>query len=400
MKNIYKIIAVLAAAAAASACVKDWKESRTGLSLSLNPDQTYVTKADVALEGPDKNAFDVRIRKNTGEYDKSAKYGELPAMIELSEGKYTVEVSSPDKKPVAWNQPIYAVSQEFTILDGSVTDLKLVCPIQNMKVTVTLSENMINELDYYEVIVENKDGMLVWKETEIKAGNAGFFSVNPLKVTVRGRRKLDGTQAVKELKIAEVAARDHHKLMIDAKLTGQAKPMELVIDNTLVDKPLDVVIPGFDEVVDGGETPGGGGSPVDPVAAPTLEWPANPDFTPLDITDDMNVELIVKVPGKIQSFIVRVSENFQSAIEMVASHPYLDLINDRKAIENLGSKLPAGDQLKGRTEVNFPLSALIPLISTVGNPGEDYLFTLEVGDEAGNQLSQTLTFHLPAAPAA
>ena len=80
---------------------------------------------------------------------------------------------------------------------------------------------------------------------------------------------------------------------------------------------------------------------------------------------------------------------------LVPGAEYLDLIGDEVAKEALGSLLPVGDQLLGQTEVMFSLSQLVPLIAAVGNPGEDYVFTLEVTDEKGQKLVQDVTFYNP-----
>ena len=338
MNKILKNFAVLAVLTAVSAsCTKEWVNSRTGLMLTVTPDNTYVTKASGSngIPAVDVNNFEVHIKKTTGEYDKTCTYGELASMIELSEGKYTIDVLSPDRALVAWDQPIYAGSEEFEIVDGTVTTLNLKCTIQNMKVSVELSQNLLKELEYYEIRVENEDGYLLWKEAEVLAGKTGFFSVKPLQIRVVGRRAMDQSMAEKEIKINSVAPRDHHKLMLDAKLTGQGHVNGLQIDGTLNDKPIDVIVPGFDDVVPGGDTPGGDGGQEPEVPQkdlPTLEWPANPTFERTQLQEVMSVDLVVKAPGKIKSFVVRVSENFQPAISMIASNPYLDLINDQKAI--------------------------------------------------------------------
>ena len=403
MNKIFKIFAALAVVTAVSAsCNKESVRNKTGLMLSVTPDNTYVTKASTTAESAvDVNTFEVHIKKTTGEYDKTCTYGELASLIELSEGNYTIDVQSPDREAVAWDQPIYAASEQFKIMDGSVTNLNIKCTIQNMKVSVELSQNLRTELEYYEIRVENEDGFLIWKQEEVEAGKTGFFSVKPLKIKVVGRRAMDHSVAEKDLKVDHVAPRDHHILKLDAKLTGQGTVEGLVIDGTLNDKPIDVVVPGFEDVVPGGDTPGGDGGQEPEVPQkdlPTLEWPANPNFDRTQLQEVMNVDLVVKVPGKIKTFVVEVSENFQSAISMIASHPYLDLINDQVAITNLkevAPDLPTAERLFGKTQVDFPLSGLMPLLNGVGTPGEDYVFTLKVGDEAGNKLEKSLTFYKP-----
>jgi hypothetical protein len=80
---------------------------------------------------------------------------------------------------------------------------------------------------------------------------------------------------------------------------------------------------------------------------------------------------------------------------LVAGIECLDLINHQPTIEALGTMLPVGDQLYGQTEVQFSLSKLVPLIATVGNQGEDYIFTLEVTDELDRTLVKDVPFYNP-----
>ena len=115
----------------------------------------------------------------------------------------------------------------------------------------------------------------------------------------------------------------------------------------------------------------------------------------------MDADLVVKAPGVIRDFIVTVSENFKPAIAAIASEDGsvtdMDLINNQYLITMLSEvapSLPTGNSLKGQTVVDFPLSALVPMIAGVGNSGEDYIFTLHVTDELGQTLVKSLTFHL------
>ena len=131
-------------------------------------------------------------------------------------------------------------------------------------------------------------------------------------------------------------------------------------------------------------------------AAPSVVWEANPDFQKLDIAAGMNVELTIFAPAKIKGFIVHISENFLPAIQLlVPGAEYLDLIGHEETMAALGSMLPVGEQLLGQTEVLFSLSKLVPLIASVGNPGEDYVFTLEVTDELDQKLVKTVEFYNP-----
>ena len=128
-----------------------------------------------------------------------------------------------------------------------------------------------------------------------------------------------------------------------------------------------------------------------------MVWAANPDFETVTIAEEMDVNIVVKAPGKIKEFKVTVSENFAEMVgAMGAVDGEMDLINNETIIGNLEDMLPTGDQLLNQTEVNFSLSGLVPLIGAVGNPGEDYTFTLYVQDALGQSLTKVCKFYNPA----
>ena len=416
-KLIY--IAMAAATMLFAGCKEELvEETPTGLQLKISAEGTYVDKVVKSSSSVNVNEFIVTIEKKDGKFAKTWTYAELPSLVELSSGEYNVTVTSPDTEAVAWEQPSYAATKDFAIVNGVVTPVDMVCTLQNMKNSVYCSEHFMNQLTNFEVKIANEDGYLVWTAEEVgvysetdgvktitkEPSKRAYFSVKELAINVDGYRELDGTTANLTYEIKNVAARDHHIIYLDAYVTGQAS-MTLSIDATVNDKNVDLLVPGInpgdsnidDDIEVGWGEPDGDQPVIDPTStAPYMEWPENPNFETMDIVGEMSVELMVYAPEKIKGFIVRVSENFIPAIQMlVPGAEYLDLIGDPAAIEALGTMLPVGDQLLGQTEVTFSLSKLVPLIASVGNQGEDYVFTLEVTDEKDQVLVQSVTFYNP-----
>lgn len=412
MKKI--LFAMSAAAVMFAGCKKtEITTSEAGLGsvrFSISSDNAeYVTKAE--LPQVDANTFKVKITgKDNGYSQEWASVSEMPGVLELVSGNYTVTATSPDAKPVAWDQPVYGGSQDFTVMVGKVSNVNLKCSITNMMVTINPTEDFLNELTGWNVTVTSEDGHLTWNRTEYDEGKAAFFDVAPLNVLVKGER-FDGTEVIQQtLIIDEVAAKDHHIINLDAKVTGSIEEggLHLTVDNTVNDRNENITIPGLEEIPveddpdteePGGET-GDEEHPATP-AAPTLEWPSNSTFDKMEIGEDMDVNLIIKAPGKIKSVIVRFSDNFTAAISIITigNVDYLDLVNVNiipDMVESLkAGGLTMGDDLLGQTQVEMSLSQLVPLISQVGVPGDDYVFTLHVEDELGQTLDKSLTFHNP-----
>lgn len=347
----------------------------------------------------DINEFEVTINSSTGSYTKSFLYKDVPSMLELSAGSYTVSAHSPNISGgmAAWNSPEYAGSKTFDVAVGKISTVELVCTLSNMKVSINCSDKFLNELSDFVITVSQESSSLTWRRQEVIDSKAGYFPVAPLTVFVSGTRAIDNSTATVTFKITDVAAKDHHVINIDATTTGSSQ-FQLSVDTGTNDKDVEITVPGFDQnPVPDPEEPE---IPENPgtAEAPSIEWAANPNFDTIEITDEMDVNLVVKAPGKIKQFKVTVSDNFTEMVGMMgAENGVMDLINNTTLIENLGGMLPTGNELLNQTEVNFSLSQLVPLISQVGTAGEDYSFTLDVEDALGQTLSKACIFHNPAA---
>ena len=384
------------------------------VSFSISSDNSeYVTKAE--LPQVDVNTFKVKITgKDNGYSEEWASVSEMPGVLELVSGNYTVTATSPDAKPVAWDQPVYGGSQDFTVMVGKVSNVNLKCSITNMMVTINPTDDFLNELTGWNVTVTSEDGHLTWNRTEYDEGKAAFFDVAPLNVLVKGER-FDGTEVIQQtLIIDEVAAKDHHIINLDAKVTGSIEEggLHLTVDNTVNDRNENINIPGLEEipVEDEPDTEEPGGETGDeedpqPSTAPVMEWASNPTFETMPISSDMDVVINISAQEKIKAFVVKVespSAEFLATVSAMVSpenahldenYVNLDLINDATAIAMLSSLMPTGDALKGQTSVDFSLSELVPMINGFSPAsGSIHTFTLSVTDEKDQTLSKPVSF--------
>lgn len=403
MKKIFYTI--LACASIFAGCRETVLTGDTG-TLLLNvecsdecSDKNINVKSDAPLFELDD--FEITINSASGAYARSFLYKDVPSMLELAAGSYTISASSPliSGGKAAWDAPEYACEKKVEIFVGKILDIDLNCTLSNMKVSIDCSDKFLNELSDFEITVSEKNSSLTWLRDEVIAMRSGYFPVAPLTVFIKGTRSLDNSTATLSFNIDNVAPKDHHVIHIDATTTGNAT-FQLTVDTSTNDRDVDVLVPGFDENPLPDEPVDPGTDPENPEAeAPSITWAANHDFAVMDIEDGMDVNLVVKAPGKIKSFVVTVSENFAKWVNMMgAVNGVMDLINNQDLINNLAGMMPAGDQLLNQTEVNFSLSSLVPLIAKdgVGVPGEDYTFTLDVEDALGQTLTKVCTFHNPA----
>lgn len=435
MKKIF--FSIIAAAAVFTGCNTELIEQKGSGSLAidlscksdLNEVETKATDEEII------NGLSIDINRP---YDNwSVKYSPFSSIrgkvVELGSGDYVLTASSPAKEHAAFDQPIYEGTKNFKINTGQVTTVDVICAISNVKVTVNLSSNFVEELAHYTVTVTNGRGTLMWNKTAqdddfkpvaidgttyYTGDKAGWFTAAPLTVTIDGHRAIDNTSASASLLIDGVNPADHHILNIDAEVTGELG-VNITISHDVNEINQNVVVPGFDEIPVPGDDPstggddntgdddngndntGGddntGGSVEQPVA--TIVWEANPTYAEMPINADMNADMVITVPGKIAEFEVTVdSPQLTAAIEGLTSDgsSKMNLITDEGLIAFLAEAapaLPTGTNLSGMTQVDFFLTDFINMISMFGPAsGDRHNFTLDIVDEAGKTFSKTLTF--------
>ena len=350
-------------------------------------------------------------------------------MITLGSGDYTITAHSPAFADAAWDLPHYSATQNFSIKAGEVTPISLVCELTNVKVTIVLSEGFKQELSTYDVVVSNGKGKLTWQKNEsvndFASEKAGYFSVAPLEVIVNGHRAIDNTAASTTISIANVVAKNHHIINIDAKVTGQLggdsdgdgvpdNGIVITVDPTVNQKDENVFVDGLEEIPVPGDQEDDEEEdeeePVTPPSAdpnlPTLSWPGNtnPSITdPVTIDASLDADMIIHAPYGITEFKVYVeSEKLAPMVSSMITNKELengiavmDMIGDPTTVENVkGLELPSGDELLGvTTPVNFRLTGLVALIPSLADDGESlHYFTLYLKDAKDNVLEQRLAF--------
>lgn len=178
------------------------------LSIEVACQHGDATKAsDVNIED-----FDIVI---SGPSELSCRCADLPAIVGLEPGTYTVTVTSPETEPAAFNQPIYGSEVSLDIEAGVTSSTKLLCTMTNMKVTIDPSESFLSQVKSYTVTVSNGYGELVWNHSDIEERLAGFFTVAPLTVSLEGV-SIDDTELHYDGLISDVESSDHHIITFDS----------------------------------------------------------------------------------------------------------------------------------------------------------------------------------------
>ena len=372
-----------------------------GLPSELNQDKLLA-----ALELTIKNSEDANLKQTYKYLDIVNK------PVELSTGKYTVSAVSTDAKDAAWDQPLFAGSTDFAVVANAVSPVNLTCSMTNAVVSIKCSDTFKTEVNDYNIKVSDAKGnFLTWTKDNI--AEDGYFTAKELTVTIEGKRSLDNSTATVTGTIQNIQAKDHITLNIDARVTGQVQQIVVTVETKVNDKPVDIFVDGFEEIEipdpsqpDPTPTPDPEEPEVDP-NAPSLVWESNPTFEEREIQDKMDVEIVIKAPKAIKGFKVKVEspalfgilvgnvglpENIDRENKILT----LDLIGDEKVVKEF-TMFPTGDKVKGKTEVLFSLSTLVPMIKNFSpEPGSHHVFTLNLEDGAGNTLTQAVSFICPS----
>ena len=424
MKKI--LLTILAVAAVMTSCKKEvFPERPSGkgtLTLSLGCEKGEYIEVKSATE-VDKSNFNITIYKledergQASDWSKSWVYSEFPEAVELAPGKFKITAASPETRTVAWDAPKYYGETEFTIVEDVITPVELECTLSNMKVSVKLTDNFIGELSEYVISVTGDYASgresLEWTQADFTQGNQstkdGYFDVAKLTVKITGKRAVDGTSPIPvTYEIKDGQARDHHILNIDAVVTGTANVLSLSVSDAVNERNEDIAFGGVPEipVPDEDEDNTGEQKPEKPY----MDWATNPSFATVNISDVMSgkadANLVIYAAGGIKVLNVWVSENFQEIIDGLTGTDAdgnklhcLDLVNDTTLKSNLVmfgvTSLPMLEQVKDQTSVPFPLTDLVTLIRSTAFPEGDYVFTLQLEDNANQKYEVSLTFYNP-----
>ncbi len=417
------IITIFAAAAVLAGCKETSVEGSKGVFVlksvtadaSLNDVQvdTKAMPSDLA----DVSSFVVTVESNLesgGSQTYNYKDIEDQA-IELPTGSYRVTASSPAGKTAAWDQPLFSGSQNFTVVAGATSPVNVRCSLSNAVVSVKCSDTFKTQLQSFNIKVSATDNdFLTWGKTgsessdelENELSKDGYFSASELYVQIDGERDIDGSSAALTYVVKNVHPKDHIILNLDARVTGQVQQISLSVDGTVNDRTENITVGGFEEIpipdpVDPTDPtdPTDPSEPTDPSkpAKPSLVWEANPTFATMELKSEMSVEMTVNVPGKVKDFLVDVKSDcaeFEGVIKsMTGDGLTMDLVNNSSLSQLNSLGIPTGDKVKGLEVVPFNLSNLLPMILLYSPEVNSYhTFTLTVTDEAGQTLTQALTF--------
>lgn len=362
------------------------------------PAEVSVTRAN-----PDVANFIVEIfdQSTTSVFKKT--YGELNQMepLPLPVGSYHMEVRSEETIPdYDWEHPVYGASYDFKIAKAETTQIgEVVCMLQNIKVTVACSADLLEMLSETTVSTVSLGNNRV--EFARGENRAAYFkplaTVNTLNFDLEGTfadtggpvkfsKKVEGVKAGQWRKITLVIEyADKGDVRFDIKVDGFVQDDEVVVNGT--DNLWEPLLE----------------DPEDPTA-PALSWPGHDMTQPFRLTDAMfdangnctePFAFDLAAPNGIESLRVTIgstSSRFMASLAAINIPTAFDLCtldpSTPAAIILKGFGFPVGSELKGQQAKRFDIAGQMKALYEFDGT---HTFTFEMTDAKNMTGSATLT---------
>lgn len=422
MKNIFLIcLTLMTVLFTFSACHSEKMETGTTdvtgqlslASMKMEVDLKVDTVYPQSRAGVDVSNFLLTIKNSQGEQVEQYTYSEMPEIISLPVGTYTVVASSAEAATNGFDVPFYTGSTEqFTIKENELTEVSaLTCRLANVMISVEYDEEL-RKLMGEDVVTTVKigDNSLDIPSSETrKAYLIAPASAGSMDITLKGT--IDGESVTEVKRVENVQAGQYNiiKYVLSPVDDGNNSMggnvnIAINIDSSMTSSDETVGVnpgeePGIDDFpTDGGEEPGdgdgdGGDESGSDQNMPTIEGtsfnkvPFDIDNDRLTISGAAELQVTIGAPNGIANLFVEIiSETLDvSEVGLPKSFDLAYPGENSDALSGLG--FPVGDKVIGQTEVLFDISNFTILLPTFkGN----HDFKIRVVDSKGLEETKTL----------
>lgn len=428
MKNIFLIcLTLMAVLFTFSACHSEKMETGTTdvtgqlslASMKMEVDLKVDTVYPQSRAGVDVSNFLLTIKNSQGEQVEQYTYSEMPEIISLPVGTYTVVASSAEAATNGFDVPFYTGSTEqFTIKENELTEVSaLTCRLANVMISVEYDEEL-RKLMGEDVVTTVKigDNSLDIPSSETrKAYLIALASVSPMDITLKGT--IDGESVTEVNRVEKVQAGQYNIIKYTLSpvddgnnSVGGNLNIAINVDSSMTSSDETVGVnpgeePGIDDFpTDGGEEPGGGDGDSDGDGEGGITSDINITGKKLGdssfdidqtqtITGATTLIVGIEAPAGIQNLKVTISSDNADFESIGASFGTFDLANpgDKESmIAELG--LPYGTAVKDKTELDFDISTFTSLLIPFDGT---HTFKITVTDNQGKTESKSLVINVP-----
>ncbi len=348
---------------------------------------------EVKRSGNDSSTIDLSdyiiniVDRQTQAVVNTWKYREMPEIVTLNVGEYTLDVKSHNLEPAQWDTPYYWGSKNFSIRKNEITDLGVIaCSLSNVMVSVKYSDALYQALgeDVKVTVSIGETGTLDYTRDETRIG---YFELPAMSSTIVAEfsGSVNGKYTTLRRVFAEIAVGQHHVITFSLN-SGSVNP-SIIIDADISYEDILIDIPGTEDP-EQGERPEENNAPT--ITSETLDL-ENANI----ITESIIAKVDINAPLGVKNFVVDIiSEQLtKDVLQGVALDSTFDLAYPGDLTESLtGLGFPTGDAVINQTYLAFDITDFMQLL--VFFPGQ-HQFRLTITDMGGNIISKTITFLAP-----
>ena len=375
--------------------------------------------------GVDVSNFLLTIKNSQGEQVEQYTYSEMPEIISLPVGTYTVVASSAEAATNGFDVPFYTGSTEqFTIKENELTEVSaLTCRLANVMISVEYDEEL-RKLMGEDVVTTVKigDNSLDIPSSETrKAYLIAPASAGSMDITLKGT--IDGESVTEVKRVDNVQAGQYNiiKYVLNSvddgtnSNVGGNLNIAINIDSSMTSSDETVGVnpgeePGIDDFpTDGGEEPGDGdgdsdgdgeGGITSDISITGKDLGESPFFD-IDqtqtITGATTLIVGIEAPAGIQNLKVAISSDNEEFNGIGEGLGEFDLAHSDSMNEDAQAMLPIlglpiDDAVLNQTNLDFNISKFTSMLA--GFKGT-HTFKITVTDNQGKTESKSLVINVP-----
>lgn len=409
MNKILKYTIFALAALIMAACGKEDPfppSSETGELSTKKMIVKIENEENVVRSAIDVSTFLVDIYRD-GNIVESYVYADMPEVVTLPVGVYTVKVRSGEVQPVAWDAPYFEGEQQFEVKAREITEVStVVCRLANVRVSIFYDDALREALsdDTKVTVVMGENASIDFAKDETRSAYFAYVpGSNSMVATFSGTVYNGKYEQLKAY--TDVAPGNHYKItytfhgLVVPGDEGGISFTGVSVDCNVVEESLTFNVDVDDPTIEGGDRPSEGGGEVDPPTPPTgdgpkVEIPEGSDIvfdSEMIPTEGKSYKLLITSETGFTDFKVDIvspylTEEFLSGVGLTT---HLDLVNPGAFAEGLnGLGLPVN--VGGSKSEMFDISGLAPLLNL--DPDEHvHEFIVTVKDASGTT-TRTLKF--------
>ena len=379
------------------------KLSSMKIGVDMDVDVVYLESR--AESGVDLSNYIVTIYDQYSQQAGQWTYSEMPEIVSLAVGTYTVEVKSAAEPTNGFDVPYYEGIATCEIKENQVTDVPAIsCKLANMLFTVEYDESFQDKIseDVVTTITIGENSLQIPASESRKAyliapdSETASMEVN-LKGTIDGE-VIDYSEHFDDVKSGVHNIIKYQFIPVSDGNTvtaGGAFNISIAIDSSLTGSDESVSVnpgpePGIDDFPGGGEEPGDGDGEQNMPTIVGSNFNGNPfdiENDVLNITGAATLKVEINAPNGIAHLYVDIQSETLDVTEVGLSNSF-DLAYPGDLQEGLnGLGFPTGGEVIGKESTVFDISKFTVLLLTFSG---DHNFVIHVVDQQNLEVTKVL----------